>query len=687
MVSKPRILKKIKMKTIKILSILIVTLFLSACEKESDIFDILESVDSPTNISADFFITQDNSGLVKISPNGEGVSQFEVYFEADNEDFATVGIGESVERVYTEGSYQVKIVGLSLNGNSTEVLQPLVVSFLPPENLVVTIENDPTNNFQINVSATADYATMFEVYFGDVENEEATPLMVDETISHIYDEIGLYDVKVIAISGVDGAIEVTETVSILNPLQLPIDFEDASLDYSFIDFGNVISTVVDNPDISDNNQSLRVGQSTKPVNAEVWGGTLLELDDPIDFSSLINIGVNVWSPESGIIVKLKVENATNPDISYETDLVVSSANTWEELNFDFSGADFSQEFHKVVIFFDFGNPGNDNTYYFDDIKLVPSDSEVFESFEDFEGATPIFTEFGNIGTTQVVSNPDLGGVNNTNNTAQLDNAVGSEVWGGTFFELSNQVIDFAGVKQIRFKSYSPFVGKVVKLKLENADASITHEVDMLTTVANSWEQITYDFIDAPDAEYSRVVVFYDFGNVGDGSLYFFDEMEVGEGALVSTSPPLMIEDFEGVAPVFTEFGGIEAPIVISNPDATGLNTTATVVSQLKTSGSQTWAGSFFEVDSPLDLDSYNNISVMTYAPITGAVIKLKLENADASIVHEVDLLSSVSNEWEQLVYDFSDAPAADYTRIVIFFDFGNPGDDSIYYYDEFQLTN
>ena len=54
-------------------------------------------------------------------------------------------------------------------------LQPLVVSFLPPENLVVTIENDPTNNFQINVSATADYATMFEVYFGDDENEEATP--------------------------------------------------------------------------------------------------------------------------------------------------------------------------------------------------------------------------------------------------------------------------------------------------------------------------------------------------------------------------------------------------------------------------------------------------------------------------------------------------------------------------------
>ena len=675
------------MKTIKFISILIVTLIFSSCVRDSDIFDIVESIDAPTNISADFFITQDNTGLVKITPNGEGVTQFEIYFEADNNEFATVGIGESVERIYSEGNYQVKIVGLSLNGNTTEVLQPLVVSFLPPENLVATIENDPTNNFQINVSATADYATMFEVYFGDVENEEATPLMVDETISHVYEEIGVYDVTVIAISGIDGAIQITETVSILNPLQLPIDFEDASLDYSFVDFGNVISTVVDNPDISDNNQSQRVGQSTKPANAEVWGGSYLELDDPIDFSSLVNLGVNVWSPQSGIIVKLKVENATNPDIFYESDLVVNSANAWEELNFDFSGADLTQEYHQVVIFFDFGNSGTDATYYFDDIKLVQSDSEVFESFEDFEGAAPIFTEFGNIGSTQVISNPNPGGINNTDNTAQLDNAVGSEVWGGTFFELTNQVIDFAGVKRIRFKSYSPFEGKVVKLKLENADASVTHEVDMMTSVANSWELLTYDFIDAPDAQYTRVVVFYDFGNVGDGSLYLFDEMEVGEGALVSTSPPTIIEDFEGVEPAFIEFGGIEPPLVIPNPDVSGVNTTATAVSQLKTSGSQTWAGSFFEVESPLDLNNYNNISVMTNVPSTGAVIKLKLENADASIVHEVDLLSTVSNEWEQLVYDFSDAPAADYTRIVIFFDFGNPGDDSIYYYDEFQLTN
>ena len=519
------------MKIIKSINVLLLAILLSACASDNEVFETVDSIAAPSNISADIVISQDNTGSVTITPNGEGASQFEIYFNDGSDENAILSIGESVERMYPEGNYQVKIVGIGLNDQSTEVLVPLVVSFLPPENLIVTIENDPANNFKINISATADYATMFEVYFGDVLNEEPSLLMTDEIISHTYSEVGEYEVRVIARSGVDGAIETSQIV--------------------------VISDIV----------------------------------------------------------------------------------------------------------------------------------FAYELFQDFEGTPPIFTEFGDIGSTQVVTNPNLGGINTTNHTAQLDKATGSEVWGGTFFELNNQAIDFGGIKKMRFKTYSPFVGKVVKLKLENADASITHEVDMVTTVANSWELLTFDFVDAPEAEYIRVVVFFDFGTIGDGTLYYFDQMEVGEGSLVSTEPSLMIEDFEGTPPVFIEFGNIEAPLIIPNFDTSGINNTLTVASQLKTAGSEVWAGSFFEVSPSLDLGSYNNLSVMTYAPVVGAVIKLKLENADASIVYEVDLESTVLNQWEELVYDFSDAPEADYTRIVIFFDFGNPGNDSIYYYDQFQLTN
>jgi hypothetical protein len=127
--------------------------------------------------------------------------------------------------------------------------------------------------------------------------------------------------------------------------------------------------------------------------------------------------------------------------------------------------------------------------------------------------------------------------------------------------------------------------------------------------------------------------------------------------------------------------------VIANPDQSGANTTANVAELTKPSGAETWAGAFFERSTPLDLVTYSKIKVRVWSPKTGIVVKLKLENQDASITHEMDLNPSVGNSWEELTYDFSGAPAADYIRVVMFFDFENPGDDTIYYYDEFELTN
>ena len=675
------------MKIFKYTLHLFFALILVGCASNDDIFQVVDAISAPTNISATFSITQDNTGEVTITPSGEGVSSFEVFFGDGTEDHETVAVGGSLVRIYPEGTYQVRIVGSGLNGDISEAIQTLEVSFRPPENLEVTIEIDALNNFQVNVSATADFATSFDVYFGDVVDETPTPLMLDETISHEYSAIGDYEIKVVALSGGVATIEYTEIITILNPLLLPIDFEDSTLNFAFTDFGNVVSSVVTNPDQSGINTSSTVGQSIKPVGAEVFAGTFLQLDEPIDFSSLQNIKVNVWSSIAGIVVKMKIENATNPDIAFEVDLVSTVASEWETLTYDFSNADLTEEYHKVVLFFDFGNPGNDTTYYFDDISLAQSTGGSYELFENFEGTAPVFTDFGNIGATEVVANPLVGGINNTAMAAQFSKSPGSETFGGTFFELTGKAIEFSGSKSMRFKTYSPEVGKVVKLKLENADASITHEVDMTTTVANAWEEITFDFIDAPSAQYNRVVVFFDFGNVGDGSVYYFDEMQVGEGGLVSTTPPAPIEDFEGAAPVFTVFGNIEDTTVEVNPNTSGINTSTMSASQVKTAASETWAGTFFEVPTALDLTSFSKVRVLTYSPITGAVIKLKLENADASITHEVDITNTVANDWEELVYDFGAAPAADYTRVVIFFDFGNAGDDSTYYFDELELTN
>ncbi len=73
--------------------------------------------------------------------------------------------------------------------------------------------------------------------------------------------------------------------------------------------------------------------------------------------------------------------------------------------------------------------------------------------------------------------------------------------------------------------------------------------------------------------------------------------------------------------------------------------------------SETWAGSFFDMASPLNLTDYKKISVTTWSPKVGAVVRLKLENsADSEQFFEVDANTSVSNSWEVLLYDFSAAP-------------------------------
>ncbi|MDQ2178680.1 hypothetical protein [Marinifilum sp. D714] len=661
-----------------------------ACETDEDNLYSLDYIGAPTNVEAVFDITQDNSGLVSISPNAEGAQQFTIDF-GDGSETETYKPGEVAEHVYTEGVYSVKIIAVSINGKATELVQELNVTFKAPENLEVNITNDTQNPRIVSVTATADFATVFEVYFGDVEDEEPTMLMPGETVSHTYEAAGDYDVRIVAKSAGAATTEYTETVNVpeaADPINLPIDFESFTINYAFENFGGTTSSVIDNPDASGINTSAKVAQSNKSAGAEIWAGSFLTLENPIDFSSNTEFRVKVWSPKVGATVKLKVENLTDGNIGFEVDATTTVANEWEELTFDFSAIDQANEYQKVVIFFDFGNNGDDSNYYFDDIKLVPASIPAFSSIEDFEGTAPTFTVFGNIADVDVVDNPDATGVNITAKVAKLIKTANSETWAGAFFEASS-ALDFDNYSMIKVKTWSPKSGIVVKLKLENADASITHEVDASTTVANAWEELTYDFSGAPAADYVKVVIFFDFGNVGDDSVYYYDEIGLAnEGG--STTAPLSMEDFEGTAPEFTNFDGGNAS-VIDNPDASGINTSSKVGQMVK-NGGQTWGGAYFSLESPMDFATYKKVKMKVWSNKVGAKVLFKVENKDdSSVNYEVELTTSVANAWEELTYDYSGIDATkSYHNIVLIFDNGTTGDgsaDFTYYFDDIELTN
>ena len=515
------------------------------CESDDDQMVDLGNLATPSNLGASFKITQDNSGLVTITPKGESSNTFTVDFGDGSEPSTEVQPGESVDHVFAEGDYQVGITGTNINGKSAEGTQDLTVSFRAPEGLEVTIVKAADDNYAVNVSATAEYAAMFEVYFGDVDDEEPTPLMIGETVSHTYDSIGDYDVRVVALSGGSASTELTQTVEIRDPLFLPIDFESPTKDYTFINFGpdEVVDPVIDNPDPSGINTSAKVAAYTKPAGSEPWAGTTTALDQPIDFSTEQYISVDVWSPTAGTPVTFKIENLDDAGIFVESAAVTTVSNQWETLTFDMTAVDQSIDYGRIVLFFNLGTPGTGETYYFDNIQTTTLEPIKLPLNFESENLTYAWGGFGGA-SGSVIDNPDMSGINASSKVTALNKSDGSETWAGISLNLEEPV-EYTNGTTVKMKVWSPRAGTPILFKMEKSDSapdvngnpSVVVEVSQNTTVAGEWEELSFDLtsFDAFDTaiDYDRVIVFYDFGTAGQGEDFYFDDIRIGDTQYIS----------------------------------------------------------------------------------------------------------------------------------------------------------
>ena len=153
------------------------------------------------------------------------------------------------------------------------------------------------------------------------------------------------------------------------PVLMPIDHENENVVYAWNDFGGAATTVIANPDASGINTSATVAQSIKTAGSETWAGTFIVLDEQLDLSTITTLAVDVWTPDGGELVNLKVENAADGNINIEINQPTTVAAGWETLYYDLSGGDLSQVYDKLVFFFDFNVAGDDTAYYFDNIRL------------------------------------------------------------------------------------------------------------------------------------------------------------------------------------------------------------------------------------------------------------------------------------------------------------------------------
>lgn len=512
-----------------ILAISCSMLLLTACEKENtDDISFIESGVAPGGLSVMFDITQDNTGKVTITPNGNGATGYDIHFGDATATPAAIQPGRSAEHNYAEGVYNVKVVAHGIAGQTTELTKQLTVTFRAPENLEVVSAIDPSNNYKLNVSATALYETNFRVTFGDVPNEIPRSFLEGETVNHVYTSTGTYTMKVVAVSGGAAVTEMTRFITIVDPVLLPLTFESSTLNYSFINFDGGNSTVINNPQAVGINTSAKVVRMIKNAG-QPWGGSVLPLSSAIDFSANKVFRMKVYSPRVGAKVLLKVENATNSGINFEKEVSTTVANAWEDLVFDYSAINASNQYHNIVLIFDLGTMGDGSpnfTFLLDDIRLENSLPVALPLNFESSITNYAWTNFDG-GNVTVIANPQSGGINTSAMVARMVKNAG-QPWGGSFIHLANP-IDFSVNKKFKMKVYSPRAGAKVLLKVENAsNSTINFEKEVLTTVANGWEELTFDYTTINAAnQYQNIVLIFELGTMGDGSpnfTFLFDDI-------------------------------------------------------------------------------------------------------------------------------------------------------------------
>jgi len=381
------------MKNIKIIYSPILLYFLIAsCTKKDGIDKDLSFLNTAATVNASkiFDISADNSGIVKITPFGQGISSSTISFGhgAGASASATVTPGGFAMHTYPEGSYTVTIASTDIAGKTTTTTYPLVVAYKAPERL---LPNKVTDRNGAAVKPTSLYASSYRVDWGD--GTAVNAFAFDGMENHIYANPGTYNVKLTAISGnalyagaaiKDTTFPVTIAPPPVAPFALPITFDNAAVSYFFGTFGGgqAYATVA-NPNMSGLNTSPSVGKWTR--GWDNWSGTYSPIDLLMDLSTTKKVKVLVYNTDPALVgksVNLELEAALGgiPSNGVAVKKVpITTSGAWEELVFDFSTTatpvPANAKFAQIVFRFNdgytgAGSGGQGTVLYIDNIRLT-----------------------------------------------------------------------------------------------------------------------------------------------------------------------------------------------------------------------------------------------------------------------------------------------------------------------------
>ena len=270
-------------------------------------------------------------------------------------------------------------------------------------------------------------------------------------------------------------------------------------------------TSVDNFISSGINMSNSIGEFIDD-GTNGWDNLLIDYGTEIDLTTNTFLSFKLYS-SSPIQVLAKLEGGTDVEVWSN----FSSINTWEEFNFDFSGA-VGNGNTSLVLFFNAAQTSGttSDTYYIDDLQWTNT-INTFPVISDFESLNPSFPLQGNI---QKVSNPFYFGMNTSTNIGQYVDD-GTNGWDNMQIDFITAV-DISTTPYFKIKLYTPSSIQILA-KLEGGTEL---EVWSDFSSVDTWEEFNFDFSSAVNSGNTKLILFFnpgtDTGSTSD--VYYIDDL-------------------------------------------------------------------------------------------------------------------------------------------------------------------
>ena len=311
---------------------------------------------------------------------------------------------------------------------------------------MLKLEDETNNTIIVEAQDVIDVANAWDTLYFDYSN--ATAGAVD--LANTYDKASLfYDFN----NSGTGTVFYWDNVEFaplpLAQMDLPVTFDDATVDYGTIDFGGNVSAFVADPADASNN----VVQSIKTTGSQTWAGTSLATlnsgGSEVGFANAIpfssgdqSMSVRVWSPAVGMPIMMKVEDADERRCFVEAQDTITVVGAWETLVFDFGNPtngtlDLANTYDKVSMFFNFNVSGANDTFYWDDVEFItsPPASVQMDLPVTFDDAS---VNYGVIAFEGAVSSIIVDPNDASNMLVQSEKTVGAQPWAGTSLAIRTQ---------------------------------------------------------------------------------------------------------------------------------------------------------------------------------------------------------------------------------------------------------